>query len=292
MGVRRYIRRYRRKFVDSFKDNTDKAFSYFYIKLFSYKCLRNKNDYLLNLALKVRGYNRSESYQISGESFFINNVLKSFSPKVCVDVGANSGSYSEAILLACEDAVVYAFEPLEEPLKELKVLESKYKDRLIVTNKGVGSKNETLTMYFEEGRTILASFYEDMNKISYVENKLTKDIELVTLDSFFLEENKVDRIDFIKIDTEGFEYEVLVGASEVLKKFKPKIIQIEFNQHHMHRGLTLLSFSEIFPDHEVFQLTETGLIKRDPLDPMSNIYDFSNFAFIEKNKLCSDRLVF
>jgi hypothetical protein len=39
-----------------------------------------------------------------------------------------------------------------------------------------------------------------------------------------VEEHKINRVDFIKIDTEGFEKEVIMGASEVIKKYAPIIV--------------------------------------------------------------------
>jgi hypothetical protein len=42
----------------------------------------------------------------------------------------------------------------------------------------------------------------------------------------FVQQEKVSKIDFIKIDVEGFEYEVLAGARELLLRDKP-IIMVE-----------------------------------------------------------------
>ena len=46
------------------------------------------------------------------------------------------------------------------------------------------------------------------------------DVEIDSMDNIF----KNIPIDFVKIDVEGFEYEVLLGAEEVIKKYKPKFI--------------------------------------------------------------------
>jgi len=54
---------------------------------------------------------------------------------------------------------------------------------------------------------------------------LEKEIEVPTktLDSL-LKELNISKIDLIKMDAEGFEYEILEGASETISKFKPKMI--------------------------------------------------------------------
>jgi len=54
---------------------------------------------------------------------------------------------------------------------------------------------------------------------------LAKEIKVPTktLDTL-LKELNISKIDLIKIDTEGFEYEILEGAGETISKFKPKMI--------------------------------------------------------------------
>lgn len=47
-------------------------------------------------------------------------------------------------------------------------------------------------------------------------------VKLTTLDKF-VEENNIKKIDFIKIDAEGSEREIIKGAKLIIKKFKPKI---------------------------------------------------------------------
>jgi hypothetical protein len=45
----------------------------------------------------------------------------------------------------------------------------------------------------------------------------------VSLDDF-CKKNEVSRLDFIKIDTDGYEYEVLKGARQAITEFKPAVI--------------------------------------------------------------------
>lgn len=44
----------------------------------------------------------------------------------------------------------------------------------------------------------------------------------MTLDNF-VDQNNIERVDFIKIDTEGAERQIIKGAKETIKKFKPKM---------------------------------------------------------------------
>ena len=56
-------------------------------------------------------------------------------------------------------------------------------------------------------------------------------MQVEKLDNFFAE-NKIQSIDILKIDTEGFELQVVEGAKETLNK--TKIIVIEFQLHDMY----------------------------------------------------------
>ena len=60
-------------------------------------------------------------------------------------------------------------------------------------------------------------------------------------------------IDFIKIDTEGYEFEVLDGAKNLLKEQQPKFIQIEFNWHQLLKGQTLYKLSSMIDFSDILE---------------------------------------
>ena len=60
-----------------------------------------------------------------------------------------------------------------------------------------------------------------MNKEVNMDNNY-KTIDSVTLDEF-VKEKRLDKIDFVKVDIEGFEMNFLQGAKETIKQFKPKL---------------------------------------------------------------------
>lgn len=251
--------------------------SKFYTFFFSKGILSKINNLLLNACLRARGYNNFKNNKESGESFFIRNILRPTNPKIIFDIGANVGNYSNE-LLQNTDAKIYSFEPLSTQYELLKKL-SVYGDRFVAENKGVGAENKTLTLFFNPAKPSHASFSEDIKKVSYIKNEMKTNVEVVTLDSYCAYKS-ITTIDFIKIDVEGFELEVFKGASEVFNKIKSKFIQIEFNWHHLFRNTSLLYFSEKLPNYDCYQLIYDGWIKRDPRDPLTNIYHFANFVFV------------
>ena len=50
----------------------------------------------------------------------------------------------------------------------------------------------------------------------------TKTVNVTTIDEF-VKSNNIEKVDFIKADIEGAERDMLRGATEVLKKFAPKL---------------------------------------------------------------------
>ena len=70
---------------------------------------------------------------------------------------------------------------------------------------------------------------------------------IITLNQF-IKDHHIKRVDYIKIDTEGYELEVIEGADELINKLRPKIIQIEFNWHQLFKGQTIYSLSQKLPD--------------------------------------------
>jgi len=260
------------------------TYSYFFAR----KWAQPFSHLLLSISLRGRGYENCCSPWITGEEHFVD-LLSKFDPKLCVDIGANKGQYSDLLLKKTASNVI-AFEPLPTPFRELKNLEKIYKERFASYNFGVGAKdNDTLPMFYSDEKSELATFSAESNCVSYVRsaNSTTINLPLVSLD-FFFRENYLDplaEIDFLKIDTEGFEMEVLLGAKETLSLRKPKFIQMEFNWHQLYRGHTLYAFSKILSNYMLFQILpfNNGLVRRDPERPDTNIYRYSNFVFVRND---------
>ncbi len=246
-----------------------------YARVFSRPPLSKINNNLLNVALRARGYNNYRNDNESGEEFFISKVLAPSSPRVCVDVGANVGRYTRKLLKNTQ-ATVISFEPLPQAFAQLETATRDFGTRSIVENKGVSDKADRLVIHYNPNALTHASFSEEVNKVPYVTNEEKTEVDMVSLDSYL---ENYDSVDFIKIDTEGFEIEVLKGAATTIERHRPRYIQVEFNWHQMFRNTSLHSFSELLPGYDVYQLIPGGWVQRDPKDPFSSVYHYSNFIF-------------
>lgn len=251
----------------------------FYVRVLSKPSLSSLNDLVLRWSIRARGYNNYVDARATGEAHLFDVILPKLKPSVCVDVGANVGSYSSSLLKALPDTTVYAFEPLQGPFADLMALKERFADRLVPLNCAVGERDERRMIYFDRERTSHASLHEEVRCLGFARHEMSHEIDVITLDSYFSNLPGYGNIDFIKIDTEGFEYEVLLGARQTIAECKPKMIQIEHNLHHMFTGKTLYLFAKLLPDYSVFQMLPDRLVRRDPADPFSNVFLFSNFLF-------------
>ena len=251
----------------------------FYSENKHHKELNSITEFLLSHALSARGYNNYRNNQESGESYFIKEILAKTNPKLCIDVGANIGEYTKEILENTDSRII-CFEPVPTTFEKLRKETESYSDRITYENMGVGAINEELIIHFNSDALAHASFSEEVKQINYISNEEKVSVPVVTLDTYFKDKN-ITEVDFIKIDTEGFESEVFKGAARIFAELKPKYIQIEFNWHQLFRNNSLHYFSQLLQNYDMYQLIPNGWVLRDPKDPLVNIYSYSNFVFVK-----------
>ena len=258
-----------------------KKISKLYVLLFGRKSMQFFNDFTLSLSLDAKGFKNYGNFNVTGEKSFIKLIKNEIS--LSLDIGANIGEYTKLILLNTNSNVI-SFEPLPEAFKELSKIKLRFKDRLEVHNIAIGAENGKLDLFYGDQKSEKASLVPNLEKLSFVgtqnKNKISVDVkELDYFENYFQNQ----QIDFIKIDTEGFEYEVLKGAIKILKKHKPKFIQVEFNWHQLIRNHTLYDLFKLVNSYDVFRILPYGnkLIHVDPSRPENNIYHLSNYVFIK-----------
>ena len=99
--------------------------------------------------------------------------------------------------------------------------------------------------------------------MSVVINEGKQTIQGITLDSF-VEDKGLNRVDFLKLDVEGAELEILEGAVETIKKFKPKMAISVYHKPDDIVSipkfiLQLLPKAKFYLSHKFYTLAETVL---------------------------------
>ncbi len=200
---------------------------------------------------------------------------------VFFDVGANIGVISMIAANIVAEGRVHAFEPSDHHLEKLHQNLRANDFQNVVVNpyalaNGNGSHKIHIPEYDEDEihNTGRASLNRD--------NELQVDFrteEIITrqMDSY-VDEQTINRIDFIKIDVEGEELNVLRGGQETIERFSPDVM-MELNKHHLDRaGETpedVLSYWDK-QDYSVYRIGYNGEIKPvespDQLDEHQNLY--------------------
>ena len=143
---------------------------------------------------------------------------------VIFDVGANNGQTAIKYAKYFPAARVYSFEPISNTFKQLQENTAAYKN-VSGYKIALGDKNETIQVKVFTGK---ASVLNSLNTSAMNSNEgaVMEDVTVETLDHF-IAKNNIGAIDLLKIDTEGYELNVLRGAAETLKSNKVKLIYAE-----------------------------------------------------------------
>lgn len=154
---------------------------------------------------------------------FDQNMLPAILPYIdkgdtVIDIGANIGAYSYGFLKKiCESGNLICFEPY---IKSFECLQYNLggNDNVLMFNMAIGSETGGCTVNCDNDNIGMSYIVKGGNTI------------MDTLDSF-----ELDACDFIKIDVEGFELDVLKGAKKTIKKYKPYLC-IEINDATLNRN--------------------------------------------------------
>ena len=173
--------------------------------------------------------------------FLLKKGFKNFN--IFLDVGAHKGESINLFLKNFKIKTIYSFEasPITFKLLSDKIVffRNKFKSsKLIIENYAIGAVEQKVLLkqlqesssstirnlnvnskYFKKKRFFLSDDKKDF---------FFKEIEIQQIKlSNYLIKNNIDNVDFLKIDTEGYELEVLIGAKEILSK-----INIILFEHH------------------------------------------------------------
>ena len=173
-----------------------------------------------------------------GELMMMRDQLKDCPKPVVFDIGANIGHHS--LYYSTIADVVHSFEPYGEVADRLQEKIDRNKLNNVKLHRfGLGSENAKLS-YFppETCNTGTGSFA--LQSKSSTANELTLEVRC---GDGVAKDLSLDRLDFVKIDVEGFEKEVLKGLKQTLNQYRPKVF-VEWNE----AGSQISDFARYFPE--------------------------------------------
>lgn len=179
-----------------------------------------------------------------------------FSPEAAIDVGAYSGEWTRALLHAFPGTRVLMVEPQEGKIRELEILRASYPG-LKVANTLLGPAVADCVRFYE-GDTA-SSVLPDANH----GNSRFRTLPMTTLDEL-QERTQFPPPDFIKLDVQGYEIEVLKGAERALAS--AEAVQMEVNLIPIYEGAPLAHDAVAYMANRGFRLYDIGDFYRRPYD--------------------------
>ena len=218
----------------------------------------------------------------SGEINAVKNLLRKErnAPITIFDVGANRGEYTLALLPFFDQAQFYAFEPSCRTFEELVINLGSY-SRVTTTNIALGQKTEKRDLYKESEYARIAS----LSELEATNPFFTETVDVHTIDEFSRKEG-IDRIDLLKIDVEGHEMDVLLGAVAMIRKKQIYAIQFEFGEFNKSTKISLKVLLDFLTEAQY----EINIIKPSNIVPLSRYdwiyeqYAATNFLAVLKHR--------
>uniref|UniRef100_A0A832FPD0 FkbM family methyltransferase n=1 Tax=Ignisphaera aggregans TaxID=334771 RepID=A0A832FPD0_9CREN len=164
------------------------------------------------------------------EPYELKEWFLTYAKGIVIDVGANIGGYT---VRACRQAdLVVAIEPQLQAFEILKenVIQNCHKNNVVLVRKGIGDKKRKTVLKVPKRKDIIFSGeayidkkVENLNKeISFID----EEIELEPLDDI-VKSLGIEKVDFLKIDIEGYEGTAFTGIPNTLRNTKYLMIEVK-----------------------------------------------------------------
>jgi len=136
---------------------------------------------------------------------------------IVIDIGAHIGLFALFASQFCKNGKIFCFEPIKENYEELlKNIEINNIQNIIPFNYAVSSKTEKIKIYLNDDESGHSMFLENSD---YIE------VDSISIDDIF-KNNSIEKCDFLKLDCEGAEYEIIELLSKnYLQKIKKSVIE-------------------------------------------------------------------
>jgi len=180
---------------------------------------------------------------------------------IVFDVGANVGDWSIATLQAHSPLTIYAFEPAPTPYALLQKHLNEY-NNISINNLALSDTTGKANFnYYQKDSTMGGLFKRPIVEKIFHQQPSCFEVNTQTLDSF-CQERSINNIDFLKIDTEGAELAVLLGAHDMLIHNNIKTIQFEYGGTYPDAKITLKEVYDLLSScgYKIYRISSKGLI--------------------------------
>ncbi len=176
----------------------------------------------------------------------IAGSLPDWNPTVIFDVGANIGQSALAYASAFPDAMIHSFEPVPESREALETATASHPN---ITVHAVALGKRPGKLHMTANGTKPTNKVLDADQAGQVEGAVQISVDTGTR---YTKKIGVDRISFLKIDTEGHDYDVLLGFLPIMDRID--FIQVEAAMNGYNKTHVPFRVMEDLLRHEGFHL--------------------------------------
>lgn len=223
------------------------------------------NQLALEFAYRLNGFGvwyRDGSGLPSAEEAAVFRTLTLHPPRMVFDVGANVGNFARLVRRAQPDCTILCFEP--QP-RTAETLAAKAQD-LGITVERIALSSSPGSAKFYDKAGVQGSSVASLNKdsvLNFADDVVEFEVPVSTVDEY-CRQNNVEQIDLLKIDTEGYDYHVLKGASEMITSNCVKIITFELIPACIETHVFFKDIFSILADFQVFRILPGGKTYKIP----------------------------
>ncbi len=202
----------------------------------------NNNPTSLSIFMHWREFvsNRMRRIGYDIVRFPLLRYLKSQEVNVVLDVGANTGQYAKELRELGYDDRIVSFEPLSQPFTELSK-KAAADPAMEAVHLALGKEEAEIDINVSEN-TVSSSFLEMLPEHKEIVPSSgtvkTEKVQVKTLDQVFPDHVQNGDNAFLKIDTQGFERDVIEGATEALAQLKG--LQVELTLSPLYTDQPLI----------------------------------------------------
>lgn len=196
-------------------------------------------------------------------------------PTFIFDVGANDGTATKRWSKYFPKAKIWAFEPVKSTFDKL-VMQCENNDMVSCFNMALGAMPQKKEIRLHERYADLNSLVDQNMNHSNAAN--TEIVNVESLDNISCDEDQL-LIDLLKIDTEGYDLEVLKGGQSMINENRIKFVYTETGFHQ--RNLRNILFSETLEYLTIREFDFLGLFEMD-LRHITQHTQFGNALFIHR----------
>jgi len=211
----------------------------------------------------LTAYEARASFEISLDGELrVLEVFATNDPVVLLDVGANIGEWTVEATRLLPNAMVHAFEPVGSTHEMLRSATSGLGDRVATHRVALGAESGEALMNVPAPGSPLSSLTADRSSGAEV-------VRVVRGDDWCREQG-IDRVRFLKVDTEGWDHHVLQGFESMLAGGQVDAVQFEYGKWALETRFLLKDFfsllescdmtvGKIYPSRVAFGPYTSGL---------------------------------